>query len=205
MKKDGIIFDLGGVLEKIDPSRVIESFKKIGMLHSEDFFSLYRQSNICSQFETGQIFSKDFISHIGSLCIKKVSDKAIIDAWCSNQLGIEKSTLFTLKELKYRKYKLYILSNTNPVHYERILYNFKKCYHEEFEKLFDKIFLSYNIKERKPNIAAYQHLIDWGISPSKSVYIDDLEENLHAPKELKLSTLHHRTNGNIEYLLNLFS
>lgn len=204
MKKSNIIFDLGGVIEKIDPKGVIAEFKKIGVRHAEDFFSLYRQSEMCSNFETGHISSKEFIAHIKSLCKNSVSDKDIISAWCANQLGVEKSTLSVLKTLRSRNYKLYILSNTNPIHYAMILRNFKHEHNEEFEPLFNHVFLSYEIGKRKPNNAPYQHLMDSGILPLKSIYIDDLDENLTSPRNLGFSTLHHKTNESIDYLLNLY-
>lgn len=204
MKKENIVFDLGGVIEHIDPKRVIKSFEGIGVQNASEFFSLYRQSKICSLFETGHVFAQDFIEHISSLCGSSVTDEVIVNAWCANQLGVEPNVLSVIRELKNRSYKLYILSNTNPIHYERILYNFYRRYNENFEKLFDEIYLSYNIGKRKPGEAAYQHLVDNGILPEKSTYIDDLEENLSAPKKLGFSTLHHKTNEGLEYLLELF-
>ena len=204
MKINNIIFDLGGVIEKIDPKKVTEKFKQLGVCHAEKFFSLYRQSEMCSNFETGHISSSEFIAHIKNLCKNSVSNKDIVSAWCANQLGVEKSTLSILKTLKSRSYKLYILSNTNPIHYAMILRNFKHYHNEEFELIFDNIFLSYEIGKRKPNKAPYQHLIDSGILPSKSIYIDDLDENLNSPRNLGFSTLHHKTNESIDYLLNLY-
>lgn len=204
MKKN-IIFDLGGVIEKISPTKVIEKFKDIGMVDAENFFSLYRQSDTCSKFETGEITPEEFIQHIRNNCTNSATDNEIISAWCSNQIGVEKSTLFVLKELKNRGYNLYILSNTNPIHYNEITSSFYKRYNEKFEALFSHVYLSYELKARKPGRAPYKKLTDKGIYPLSSIYIDDLEENLQSPRELGFTTLLHKTNESIEYLLSRFT
>lgn len=204
MKCENIIFDLGGVIERIAPGKVIESFKAISMQRADSFFSLFRQSNICSKFETGEISTADFVNYIRANCTEPVDDESVIKAWCSNQLGVEKSTLSVLKDLKKRGYYLFILSNTNAIHYSEILKSFKQNFGEDFEKLFDGIYLSFIIKERKPSVNAYQKLVDDGILPLKSVYIDDLEMNLQVPNGMGFNTIFHETNKNINYLLDEF-
>jgi glucose-1-phosphatase len=204
MKCENIIFDLGGVIERIAPEKVIESFKAISMQRAESFFSLFRQSDICSKFETGEISITDFINYIRTNCTEPVDNASVIKAWCSNQLGVEKSTLSVLKELKKRGYHLFILSNTNAIHYGAILKSFNKHFDEDFEKFFDGIYLSYVISERKPSVNSYQKLVDDGIPPLKSVYIDDLEVNLQVPKGMGFSTIFHETNKSISYLLDEF-
>lgn len=205
MSGKNIIFDLGGVIEEISPSSVITSFKKIGLKNADTFFSLYRQSDICSDFETGDISINQFIEYIRGGCHGQVSDEEIITAWCANQLGVTKNTVQVLKILKERGYKLYILSNTNPVHYRAITLSFYKAHQEDFESLFDGIYLSYTLKARKPNIEPFQKLIEFGLVPSRSVYIDDLKENLTAPSGLGFSTVLHKTNASIHYLLSDFA
>lgn len=205
MKYKNIIFDLGGVIENIAPEKVTESFKAIGMQNAEDFFSLYRQSDICSQFETGAISSDMFIEIIRKNCSNNVDHATIINAWCANQLGVKLNTLNVIRELKKRNYKLYILSNTNAVHYEKILRIFFQSYKKDFREFFDDIYLSYVIGKRKPSDEPYQHMINSGIAPTESIYIDDLSENLHSPKKLGFLTILHETNNSIEYLLDRFA
>ena len=199
-----IIFDLGGVIEAISPNQVITTFAALGMKNAKHFFSLYRQSDICSKFETGAISSRDFIQHVQKSCENNTSEKAIIDAWCANQLGVSDSILSVIKALRRRHYKLYILSNTNCIHYQKIKDSFYEKFNERLESLFEQVFLSYQLKARKPGFSLYQKIIDQGIDPTTSVYIDDLEENLRSPQALGFTTILHKTNSSIDYLLSRF-
>ena len=88
-----IVFDLGGVIEKISPSSVIDAFKSLGMENPETFFSLYRQSSICDDFERGLITGQGFLDYLRPHFISGTSDKEIINAWNANQLGVQPATV----------------------------------------------------------------------------------------------------------------
>lgn len=200
-----IIFDLGGVIEKINPAKVAKSFARLGINNAEDLFSLFRQSSICSAFELGNINKKDFIQHLQAMCQPKTSEFLIEKAWCANQLGVSNDTLQTLDQLKKNGFKLFILSNTNPIHAQKIEKGFLQTHQRSFQSLFDAVYYSFNIHLRKPDPKIYQYVLaDAQLSAEKCIYIDDLETNLKPAKRLGLHCIHHQTNEEINtiHLLN---
>ena len=204
---EAIIFDLGGVIEKINPPAVAAAFRKLGMSNPESFFSLFKQSDVCSLFELGEISRDSFVTYLRSLCTPEVLISDIESAWCANQLGISKDTLATLELLKRKGIKIFLLSNTNPVHAQKIEENFLRAHRKTLQSVFDGVYYSFNIHCRKPDKKAYQYVLSHaGLCAEKCIYVDDLENNLFAPKELGLYCVYHRTNeeiGTIRIILEL--
>jgi putative hydrolase of the HAD superfamily len=93
-----------------------------------------------------------------------------------------------LKRLR-DSYKIYLFSNTNAIHIGRLLPDFKREHGFDFPALFDKTFYSHEIQARKPDIEAYQKVIRLsGVEPGKTLFVDDLEQNIRAAQEVGLKT-----------------
>ena len=103
-----IIFDLGGVILNISYQNTIDSFKKLGVTNTENFYSKKTQSHIFNLIETGKITAEQFLSEL-----KELTDNATItevrSAWNSMLLDLPENRLDLLRSLK-RKYKLFLLS-----------------------------------------------------------------------------------------------
>ena len=84
-----------------------------------------------------------------------------------------------VKQLRSNDYKVYILSNYSKTGYEKQKDNF------EFMKHIDGGIVSYKIKHVKPEPAIYQALIEkYQFDPSEAVFLDDLQVNVDAAKNL---------------------
>lgn len=76
-------------------------------------------------------------------------------------------------------YHLSLLSNTNPVHYERLRDRY------DFFDYFDQLFLSYKIGLLKPSPAIFEHLLTMLNAPADSVaFFDDGARNVAAARAL---------------------
>jgi glucose-1-phosphatase len=193
-----IIFDLGGVIEKINPSAVVENFVKLGMPNSEKFFTLLHQSEVCSLFELGSIGKEDFIQHLKDKCDPKVSKSQIELAWCSNQLGVSRETFRVLELLKKKGVQLFLLSNTNQIHAQKIEEKFFEDFHTDFRSIFNVVYYSFEVQMRKPDLIVFQWLLKQiNLLPEQCIYIDDLNANLEAPKKLGIHCIYHSTNDEI--------
>lgn len=83
-----------------------------------------------------------------------------------------------LKELR-EKYVIAILSNNN----ELLKYGFEKRF--GFHSLFDEVIYSSQIGAQKPDESIYKHLLRrFGISATRVVFVDDMEENIVAAEKL---------------------
>ena len=184
---DVIVFDLGGVIVNVNfGSPLGMLFDNSGTVRNtfkdkSDFMSLLRQ------YETGKISAAAFHERIGDYLETELSfdefNSASNEAIEAGDDGID-GIVKTLS----KKYQLAILSNTNPVHYEYI----KEKY--SIIGLFDHILLSYEMGTMKPDIEAYEKLINaTSKPPSQHLFIDDRIENIDAAKEIGMDGIHYKS------------
>lgn len=191
MKSRGIknlIFDFGGVLIDLDRRRCIENFAKLGMPHVEAMLDVCHQQGFFLQHESGLITSAEFREAIRGQIGQEVSDAEIDAAWNSFLVGIPSYKLDLLLKLR-EKYVVYLLSNTNEIHWEwscRHAFPYKTFRVEDY---FEKIFLSYEMKLVKPDVAIFEKLLaETGIDPKETFFIDDSAENCRVAETLGIST-----------------
>jgi HAD superfamily hydrolase (TIGR01509 family) len=82
---------------------------------------------------------------------------------------------------------LYLLSNTNEVHYEwlQTMYN--------VERHFDELILSYKVGCSKPEAEIYREVLRRGNRPAEEfLFVDDLECNIAAAAAVGMHTIHFR-------------
>jgi len=190
MKKyNAIIFDLGGVILNLNYSLTINEFKRLGIENSNVFYSKSQQSNIFNQLEIGAISSKIFIKNIKKL-LPKSTEKEIIYAWNIMLLDLPKVRLDYIKALK-KKYKLFLLSNTNEIHINALKNKIGELEWMSFVNLFDKIYLSHIIGTRKPDEEAFKIILkENNLTPIEVLFIDDSLQHIKAAKKLGLNYRH---------------
>ena len=89
---------------------------------------------------------------------------------------IQEELIDIIKRLKSQGYKIYMLSNTNEIMYQKFIKN--------IENLFDGVVLSYKIHKIKPYDSIYKYLIDeFNLNPEESLFIDDVEDNINTAKK----------------------
>ena len=89
-----------------------------------------------------------------------------------------------LRELR-KRFKLYILSNTNPIMFEGVLA--REFSQEGFtaRDYFDGIILSYEAKSCKPDRKIFDYAVErFGIVPENTLLIDDGRDNIMAARNL---------------------
>ena len=94
----------------------------------------------------------------------------------------------SLLELR-KKYVVYLLSNTNEIHWQwSCLHAFRyKAFRAE--DFFEHIYLSYEMKMAKPDADIFQKVLDeTGILPNETLFIDDSEANCRTAEALGIST-----------------
>ncbi|MCR4662889.1 MAG: HAD hydrolase-like protein, partial [Endomicrobiaceae bacterium] len=80
-----------------------------------------------------------------------------------------------------KKYNLALLSNTNDLHF-KYLYD---IYKDFFDNNFKKLFLSYEMKQRKPEKEIYLSVIDfYKTGPQNIFFTDDNKKNIDVAKKL---------------------
>lgn len=190
MNYKAIIFDFGGVIINIDFSLTHKAFQEIGVLDFEKQFSKSTQSGFFDYFEKGEMSPSDFRKEIKKYLTKNISDQELDDAWNKMLLDIPSKRIEIIEKLK-KKYKCVLLSNTNKIHYDKYLSDFKRKYaYNDFENLFHQTFFSHEIGMRKPDSEIYKYVLEkLKLKPKEVLFIDDTEKNILKAKAMGWNTI----------------
>ena len=89
------------------------------------------------------------------------------------------------------KYKLFLFSNTNLIHYEAFISSFRDQYgHDGFHEYFDRAYYSHDMNQRKPDPAAFLYIVNENnLLPGETLFVDDSYANIAGAMEAGLQTL----------------
>lgn len=185
-----IIFDLGNVLLNLDFDATIKAFNKLGLSDKAVTPTQAYADPVFYQLETGRISPEEFRIRVRELLQnQEATDQQIDDAWYAMICDIPVNRVQTLIRLR-KNYKVYLFSNTNAIHIRRLLTWFQNEYGFDFPLLFEKDFYSHEIHARKPEIEAFEKVIELsGVLPEETLFVDDLIENTQAAEKVGLKTL----------------
>lgn len=198
-----IIFDYGNVIFNIDFSRAQKSFTELGIKNVENFFSHQTHNPIFDQFEEGLISPSEFREGIRKASgIHSLKDEQIDHAWNSLLVGIVEPNHELLLKAK-EKYRTFLLSNNNEIHYNWIMDYLKREYQLDSNAgFFEKDYYSHLMKMRKPNPEIFQFVLDkHSLEPAETLFIDDSPQHLKTADELGLITHHLKPNESLESYL----
>lgn len=189
---DSIIFDFGGVILDIDPQRTINAFAKIIPLSD---VQKIENSGILDEIEKGQISQDELILGVNAIIDKNILESEFLKAWNAILLDYKPERIKAIQELK-KTHKLYLLSNTNEIHFKNFSLKLFNEYGLSFTDLFLKPYLSFEMGLLKPELEIYQQLIDEEkLNPEKTLFIEDTEANAIAAQKLGIQTLVIPRNG----------
>jgi HAD superfamily hydrolase (TIGR01509 family) len=183
-----IVFDMGGVLINLNKKSCIAAFNKIGFTDIDQYIGKYIQNGLFLSYEKGEIDTTIFLEKIQEHIGKQVAFNEITDAWCAMLLDIPAYKLNLLRTLR-KKYRTFMLSNTNAIHFERITQDYFEKDGFNLQHYFENCYLSYQMKCVKPTDAIYIAMLhDAQILASETLFIDDSAENIESAKKLGFHT-----------------
>lgn len=185
-----IIFDLGGVILNINFPMTVEAFRKLGIENIDEIYTGYVQNKFFDSFDRGLISESDFINELKSKIPESISDQQILDAWNSMLRDFPADRVELLKDLKV-KYKLFMLSNTNSIHFSVYNKQLKDTFGiSDLSQLFDKSYFSFQLGMRKPDLDIYNYVLENSrIIAGETLFIDDSVANIKAAEKLGIRTL----------------
>jgi len=184
-----IIFDLGNVLLNLDFDASIKAFQELGL----DKAVLDRQQAYADpvfyNLEVGKITPEFFRQKAREILNNPdLNDEQIDDAWYAMILDIPPHRVEAVQKLN-KEYNVYLFSNTNQIHIERLRAEFMEQYGFEFPSLFKEVYYSHEIHDRKPELSSFEKVIELsGVDPNESIFIDDLENNIIGAQKAGLKT-----------------
>ncbi|MBN2682680.1 MAG: HAD family phosphatase [Bacteroidales bacterium] len=184
-----IIFDFGGVIINVDFELTYKAFEALGIYDVREWFKQNSQTELFYNLETGKISPSEFRNSLCSMVGKQLSNEVFDKAWNALLLEIPKKRIELLEGLK-KKYRIFLLSNTNKIHYDSYLSEFQKKYnYKSFDDLFEKAWFSHEIGMAKPFTETFIKVLnEKDLRPEETVFIDDTYIHIEGAQKAGLKT-----------------
>jgi FMN phosphatase YigB (HAD superfamily) len=177
-----IIFDFGDVFINLDKEAPIVEFSKLGLKEWSDDL---KELNL--KFEIGKIselqFIEGFQKHLPNATIEDIRH-----AW-NSIISEHPMPLYRLEFLQMLslKYRLFLLSNTDPMHIEKFQHKAGMSFYRDFYQCFEKVYFSFELGLRKPDAEIFNYIVKkHDLSPKRTLFIDDNKENTNAAASVGL-------------------
>jgi glucose-1-phosphatase len=189
---DALLFDLGRVVIDIDFARAFACWAGHARCEPRVLEEQFRRDISHRRHEVGEIDTREFFAGLKTACAIDISYEQFLDGWNAIFIG-EMPGMADLLERAARQLPLYAFTNTNPDHevvwsqrYAGILANFTE------------IFVSTRIRLRKPDAAAFDHVVKAiGVPAQRIVFFDDSIENVAGARARGLQAVHVRSTADV--------
>ncbi len=185
-----IIFDLGGVLFNIEPMKTANAFAALNNSSPVDIMELHKSQNFFTDYEKGVIQDGEFRDHIRVFLEKDLSDQQIDEAWGALLLDIPMNKIDMIREAD-KKYKTFLLSNTNNIHRIKFETDFIRAAGNKIQDYFEKVYYSFEMGMRKPDEEIFLEVLNQNdLNPEETLLIDDSLPNIVTAGQLGMQTIH---------------
>ena len=180
-----IIFDLGNVLLDYDhriTCRKLSNFSKPRYPAGKMYHFLFNNHSLSRQYDQGKITTEEFFKTLVDKFSLKITFKEFTPIW--NDIFRENKAVSQLVRNLKRRYRIYLISNTNEMHLKYLAQKFNIL------SEFDRIFASYALGLGKPNRLIFElALKDAQVKPGKAIFIDDIPEHITTASALGLKAI----------------
>jgi len=175
-----IIFDFGDIFINLDKQAPFREMSKFGFTVLTP-----RMDTLCKNYERGLVSSQSFLAEM-QVIFPKATLEQIKQAWNSIILDFPEYRLEFIEQLHaQKKYRLFLLSNTNDLHIEQVQANMGIERYKRFKASFEVFYLSQQIKMRKPDADIYEYVLQENqLVPEETFFIDDTKENTDSADKL---------------------
>lgn len=186
-----IIFDLGNVILNIDTDYSKKAFERYGLNNFDKIYTLASQINIFDRLETGNISVIEFCNEFRDITKTNFSNEIITECWNALILDYPKERIEILKQLK-NKFRTFILSNTNAMHYDCYTKLIKEKFDlENLDLLVEYAYYSHLDGMRKPDINYYKYVLSNSkLLAEETLYLDDNKTNIETAQSLGINCIH---------------
>lgn len=185
-----VVFDLGGVVFRLDKTIAIKRFKEIGVTHVEQYLDDYAQQGIFGDLEEGKLTAEQYRDELSRITGKQLTMEQLDYAWTGYAAELYQRNFDALLRLRSEGFPVALLSNTNPfmMHWARSS-AFDSNGHG-LDYYFDRLYLSYEMRMMKPSPEIFRAMIDGEqTAPGNILFIDDSARNCEAAAALGIRTI----------------
>jgi putative hydrolase of the HAD superfamily len=171
-----VAFDLGNVLVKVDHLRFCRGLAELAGWPPQEIYAAVFQSRLEPGYDRGRLSSREFHRRLQARFRLDLPFPRFRDLW--NEIFDPLEDMQEVVARLARRYPLYLLSNTNPLHFRYVREHFASLL-----KHFRALILSYRVGSRKPEAAIFQALLrEVGLPAARILYIEDNEDFVAAAR-----------------------
>ena len=184
-----ILYDLGNVILPFNHYQIAEKLSRLSqrkeLRDPEKIFSYLFdfQSGIINRFDAGEISPREFFQILKEDLGLSISFSQFLPIW--EDIFSENVEVSQIILSQKGRWRLGLLSNTDPLHFDYILSKFPVM------GAFDRWILSYEVGFKKPAVEIFQKAIEWAsVEPRKILFIDDIENHVDVAVSLGMKGIH---------------
>jgi FMN phosphatase YigB (HAD superfamily) len=184
-----IFFDLGNVILPFNHFPIAEKLSRCSQQKEfqdpqKTFSYLFDLRNgVINPFDRGEVSPEAFFHFLKERMKLSISFEAFMPIW--NEIFTEDLEVSGIIRSLWGKWRLGLLSNTDPLHFNYILSAFP------IVRLLDKWILSYEVGFKKPDLRIFQKAIEWAaVEPGKILFIDDTQGHVETAASLGIRGIH---------------
>jgi glucose-1-phosphatase len=179
-----ILFDLGRVLLDIDLERALQVWAPHSRLPREALRAGFHADEPFQRHETGHLDNDGYFAHLRQALALDCDLPVVQQGFDAIIVGEIRETVRLLEQVR-TQVPCYAISNTNGSHLAAIERSFPG-----FLSRFTRVFASHQIGHRKPNAAAFEHVLrEIGVPAPEVLLFDDLADNIAAAHALGLQAV----------------
>ena len=186
LKIKAVIFDLGNVLVNYDVKKASRRFSEAGGISELRIWAHFFLSKFEQAYTRGEISTYEFYREACRVFKKPVSYKTFKHYW--NDIFWENPGMDKLLARIQKHYPLYLISNTNALHFSHIKKQFKILRH------FKRVFPSHEVGARKPDLKIYRRVLKMiKLRPEETVFIDDMKSFIAGARKAGMHAIRFKT------------
>jgi glucose-1-phosphatase len=176
-----MIFDIGGVLIRVDISRAMNGLVSGLSMTPQEVWSAIQRDPHWLDWQEGRISPRDWHLHLAKRLGVSLTFEQFSEVW-NRALDPDPILAESFPEKLSKNYRLALLSNTDPLHMS----------HEEarfpFFRFFPVRIYSYRVGASKPNPIIYREALKaCKVQAEEAVYIDDVAAYSEAARRLGMT------------------
>lgn len=186
---NSVILDLGGVVLDIDYSLTLKAFSEVGVSLT-DHTTFTGSNELFNLFDCGQVTPAEFRLNFNQTFGVTLSPEQFDKAWNALLLDWDMERLALIEQLRSR-YHVFLLSNTNAIHFEHYNQMLVQRTGKGLRDYFHKAYFSFEMGLRKPQPEIFKRVIDDnGLTPAQTLFVDDTLEHVRAAQSLGINAVH---------------
>ncbi len=186
---NSIILDLGGVVLDIDYSLTLKAFREFGV-SLPDHTPFTGCNELFNLFDCGQITPVEFRQNFNQTFGVVLNPEQFDKAWNALLLDWDLERLALIEQLR-SSYQVFLLSNTNAIHFEHYNQLLVQRTGKGLRDYFHRAYFSFEMGLRKPQAEIFRRVIgDNGLTPAQTLFVDDTLEHVRAAQSLGINAVH---------------